>query len=74
MHKTSQKVDDTLFLGVLAAITLTLLLWTSLVVYDIKQDVKEIKITVNDMHQTYSEMLRPQADKVDTDISAKSHD
>jgi hypothetical protein len=74
MHKTSQKVDDTLFLGVLAAITLTLLLWTSLVVYDIKQDVKEIKITVNDMHQTYSEMLRPQADKVDTDISAKSLD
>ena len=74
MHKTSQKVDDTLFLGVLAAITLTLLLWTSLVVYDIKQDVKEIKITVNDMHQTYSEMLRPQVDKVDTDISAKSLD
>jgi len=74
MHKTSQKVDDTLFLGVLAAITLTLLLWTSLVVYDIKQDVKEIKITVNDMHQTYSEMLRPQADKVDTDISSKSLD
>ena len=74
MHKTSQKVDDTLFLGVLAAITLALLIWTSLVVYDIKQDVKEIKITVNDMHQTYSEMLRPQADKVDTDISAKSHD
>jgi len=68
MHKTSQKVDDTLFLGVLAGITLTLLLWTSLVVYDIKQDVKEIKITVNDMHQTYSEMLRPQ---VDTDISSK---
>ena len=74
MHKTSQKVDDTLFLGVLAAITLTLLLWTSLVVYDIKRDVKEIKITVDDMRQTYSEMLRPQADKVDTDISAKSLD
>ena len=73
MHKTSQKVDDTLFLGVLAAITLTLLLWTSLVVYDIKQDVKEIKITVNDMHQTYSEMLRPEIDKVDTDISAESN-
>jgi len=71
MHKTSQKVDDTLFLGVLAAITLTLLLWTSLVVYDIKRDVKEIKITVDDMRQTYSEMLRPQAD---TDISAKSLD
>ena len=71
MHKTSQKVDDTLFLGVLAAITLTLLLWTSLVVYDIKRDVKEIKITVDDMRQTYSEMLRPQTD---TDISAKSHD
>ena len=74
MHKTSQKVDDTLFLGVLAGITLTLLLWTSIVVYDIKQDVKEIKITVNDMHQTYSEMLRPQVDKVDTDISSKSLD
>jgi len=73
MHKTSQKVDDTLFLGVLAAITLALLM-DFLVVYDIKQDVKEIKITVNDMHQTYSEMLRPQADKVDTDISSKSLD
>lgn len=73
MHKTSQKVDDTLFLGVLAAITLALLIWTSLVVYDIKQDVKEIKITVNDMHQTYSEMLRPEIDKVDTDISAESN-
>ena len=74
MHKTSQKVDDTLFLGVLAAITLALLIWTSLVVYDIQQDVTEIKITVNDMHQTYSEMLRPQVDKVDTDISSKSLD
>ncbi len=74
MHKTSQKVDDTLFLGVLAAITLTLLLWTSLVVSDTQQDVQEKKITVNDMHQTYSEMSRPQADKVDTDISSKSRD
>jgi len=74
MHKTSQKVDDTLFLGVLAGITLTLLLWTSIVVHDIQQDVKEIKITVNDMHQAYSKMLRPQVDKVDTDISSKSLD
>ena len=74
MHKTSQKVDDTLFLGVLAAITLALLIWTCIVVNDIQQDVKEIKITVNDMHQTYSEMLKPQADKVDTDISSKSLD
>ena len=41
MHKTSQKVDDTLFLGVLAAITLALLIWTCLVVYDIQQDVLE---------------------------------
>jgi len=42
--------------------------------YDIKRDVKEIKSTVNEMRQTYSEMLRPEIDKVDTDISSKSLD
>ncbi len=74
MSKSKQhEVDNGLLITVFASISAVLLVWTCLVVYDIKRDVKEIKTTVNDMRQTYSELLRPQVDKVDTDISAKSN-
>ena len=74
MSKSKQHdVDNGLVITVFASISAVLLAWTCLVVYDIKRDVKEIKTTVNEMRQTYSELLRPQVDKVDTDISAKSN-
>ena len=74
MSKSKQHdVDNGLVITVFASISAVLLAWTCLVVYDIKRDVKEIKTTVNEMRQTYSELLRPQVDKVDTDISAESN-
>ena len=74
MSKSKQSdVDIGLLITVCGAIISVLLAWACLVVYDIKRDVKEIKTTVNEMRQTYSELLRPQVDKVDTDISVKSN-
>jgi len=74
MPKSKQhEVDPELLITVFAAISAVLLAWTCLIVYDIKRDVKEIKTTVNEMRQTYSEMLRPQVDKVDTNISAEAN-
>ena len=74
MSKSKQHdVDNGLVITVFASISAVLLAWTCLIVYDIKRDVKEIKTTVNEMRQTYSELLRPQVDKVDADISAKSN-
>ena len=74
MKKDTNISDDNLVMGVFLVTVIFMTIWSALMISDIKRDVKEIKITVDDMRQTYSEMLRPQADKVDTDISAKSHD
>jgi len=74
MKKDTNIADDNLVMGVFLVTVIFMTIWSALMISDIKRDVKEIKITVDDMRQTYSEMLRPQADKVDTDISAKSHD
>ena len=74
MKKDTNISDDNLVMGVFLVTVIFMTIWSALMISDIKRDVKEIKITVDDMRQTYSEMLRPQADKVDTDISAKSLD
>ena len=74
MKKDTNIADDNLVMGVFLVTVIFMTIWSALMISDIKRDVKEIKITVDDMRQTYSEMLRPQADKVDTDISAKSLD
>ena len=50
-----------------------MLAWNCLVIYDIKRDVKQIKITVNDMHETLTEMTQPQIDIVETDISSEAN-
>jgi len=71
MKKDTNIADDNLVMGVFLVTVIFMTIWSALMISDIKRDVKEIKITVDDMRQTYSEMLRPQAD---TDISAKSHD
>ena len=83
MIKKSNTVDDTLFLGVIAGITLATLLWVCMVVYDIQQDVKDIRGTLDTMRET----LEPRVTVVDsdnntlqskmileTDISSKSLD
>ena len=74
MKKDTNIADDNLVMGVFLVTVIFMTIWSALMISDIKRDVKEIKITVDDMRQTYSEMLRPQADKVDTDISSKSLD
>jgi|APSaa5957512576_1039674.scaffolds.fasta_scaffold223584_2 hypothetical protein len=71
MKKDTNIADDNLVMGVFLVTVIFMTIWSALMISDIKRDVKEIKITVDDMRQTYSEMLRPQTD---TDISAKSHD
>ena len=71
MKKNKQDVENGLVIIVFAAISSVLLAWNCLVIYDIKRDVKQIKITVNDMHETLTEMTQPQIDIVETDISAE---
>ena len=71
MRKKSQEVDDTLFLGVITAITLALLLWVGIVMHDTQKDVKEIKTTVDTMHKTLTKLTRFQ---IDTDISAEANE
>jgi hypothetical protein len=77
MIKKSQKVDDTLFLGVIAGTTLALLIWTSIVVYDIQQDVKEIRGTLDTMREILEPMVEvpKQANMIlETNIAAKSNE
>jgi len=77
MIKKSQKVDDTLFLGVIAGATLALLIWTSIVVYDIQQDVNDIRGTLDTMRETLEPMVEvpEQANMIlETDISVKSNE
>ena len=77
MIKKSQKVDDTLFLGVITGATLALLIWTSIVVYDIQQDVKDIRGTLDTMRETLEPMVvvPEQTNMIlETDISVKSNE
>jgi hypothetical protein len=71
MKKDTNIADDNLVMGVFLVTVIFMTIWSALMISDIKRDVKEIKITVDDMRQTYSEMLRPQ---VNTDISSESLD
>ena len=73
MIKNKLDVDNGLVITVFAAISSVMLAWNCLVIYDIKKDVKQIKITVNDMHETLTEMTQPQIDIVETDISSESN-
>ena len=73
MIKNKLDVDNGLVITVFAAISSVMLAWNCLVIYDIKRDVKQIKITVNDMHETLTEMTQPQIDIVETDISSESN-
>tara|TARA_B100000787_G_C16043876_1_gene228202 strand:- start:141 stop:407 length:267 start_codon:yes stop_codon:yes gene_type:complete len=73
MIKNKLDVDNGLVITVFAAISSVMLAWNCLVIYDIKKDVKQIKITVNDMHETLTEMTQPQIDIVETDISSEAN-
>ena len=77
MIKKSNKVDDTLFLGVIAGITLATLLWVCMVVYDIQQDVNDIRGTLDTMRETLEPMVvvPEQTNMIlETDISVKSNE
>jgi hypothetical protein len=70
MNKKSQKVDDTLVVGVMCSIILAMLIWTAIMLHDVKKDVKHIGVQLDSIHVTLTEMLKP----VDTDISAKANE
>ena len=86
MHKKSQKVDDTLVAGVMCSIILAMLIWTAIMLHDVKKDVKHIGVQLDSIHVTLTEMLKPMEQlckipegledylKVDTDISAKANE
>jgi len=77
MIKKSNKVDDTLFLGVITGITLATLLWVCMVVYDIQQDIKDVRGTLDTMRETLKPMVEvPEQTNMilETDISAKSNE
>ena len=85
MNKKSQKVDDTLVVGVMCSIILAMLIWTAIMLHDVKKDVKHIGVQLDSIHVTLTEMLKPMEQlckipegledylKVDTDISAKAN-
>jgi len=77
MIKKSNTVDDTLFLGVITGITLATLLWVCMVVYDIQQDIKDVRGTLDTMRETLKPMVEvPEQTNMilETDISAKSNE
>jgi len=69
-NKKAQKVDDTLVVGVMCSIILAMLIWTAIMLHDVKKDVKHIGVQLDSIHVTLTEMLKP----VDTDISAKANE
>jgi hypothetical protein len=85
MNKKSQKVDDTLVVGVMCSIILAMLIWTAIMLHDVKKDVKHIGVQLDSMRVTLTEMLKPMEQlckipegledylKVDTDISAEAN-
>ena len=86
MKKKSQHVDDALVVGVMCSIILAMLIWTAIMLHDVKKDVKHIGVQLDSIHVTLTEMLKPMEQlckipegledylKVDTDISAKSNE
>ncbi len=56
MSKTNKPImtseDDRVVWGTLISVAAGLLVWTCILVYDIKQDVKHIKKTLNDIEET----------------------
>jgi ABC-type lipoprotein release transport system permease subunit len=73
MKKKSQNVDDTLFLGVLSAITVAMLIWMCIMINGIQKDVEDIGVQLDSMRGTLIEMLKAPDVKVDTDISAEAN-
>ena len=85
MNKKSQKVDDALVVGVMCSIILAMLIWTAIMLHDVKKDVADIGVQLDSMRVTLTEMLKPMEQlckipegledylKVDTDISAKAN-
>ena len=83
MNKKSQKPDDALVVGVMCSIILAMLIWTAIMLHDVKKDVKHIGVQLDSMRGTLIEMLKPMEQlckipegledylKVDTDISAE---
>ena len=85
-NKKAQKVDDALVVGVMCSIILAMLIWTAIMLHDVKKDVKHIGVQLDSIHVTLTEMLKPMEQlckipegleeylKVDTDISAKANE
>lgn len=63
MNKKSQKVDDTLFLGVLSAITVAMLIWICVMINDVQKDVKDVGIQLDSMRATLIEMVNTPQDQ-----------
>jgi len=60
MIKKTLKVDDILFFPVLIGMTLALLMWTCIVVYDIQKDVKDIRVTLDSIQETLKSIDLPE--------------
>ena len=63
MNKKSQKVDDTLVVGVMCSIILAMLIWTAIMLHDVKKDVKHIGVQLDSMRATLIEMVNTPQDQ-----------
>jgi hypothetical protein len=85
MNKKSQKVDNELVVGVMFSIILVMLIWTAIMLHNVKKDVKHIGVQLDSIRVTLTEMIEPMEQlckvpegleeylKVDTDISAEAN-
>ena len=63
MNKKSQKVDDTLVVGVMCSIIIAMLIWTAIMLHDVKKDVKHIGVQLDSMRATLIEMVNTPQDQ-----------
>jgi hypothetical protein len=86
MKKDTNIADDNLVIGVFLVIMISMTIWSTLMINDIKQDVEDIGVQLDSMRVTLTEMLKPMEQlckvpegldnylKVDTDISAETNE
>ena len=71
MKKDTNIADDNLVMGVFLVTVISMTIWSSLMINDIKRDVEDISATLTEMNVTLTEMVKSE---IDTDISAEANE
>ena len=71
MKKDTNISDDNLVMGIFLVTVISMTIWSSLMINDIKRDVEDISATLTEMNVTLTEMVKSE---IDTDISAEANE